>query len=253
MGFSTYELMGLDEELLKAAERGDADRARELSRRGTNLNTRDDFRGYADVVRLLLDRGSDVDARNNDGKAPLDLAREKEHVVAGTPRYWFRFVASIILTTSSALIVFILLYPVLFSQLSSLVKGQIIVTDISQIAKAGPSLEHYEKDVSDARFISDTDLFGIMLIIIWFGGIFIFLLIASRLAMNSELLKAAEKGDVRRVKKLLDEWEEGVDDWTPLINANINAKTRMAGLHCTLRLLMVTLMLPGCFSIEEQM
>jgi arabinogalactan oligomer/maltooligosaccharide transport system permease protein len=73
-------------------------------------------------------------------------------------RYWYRFVASIVLTTFGALIVFILLYPVLFALLSSLVRGQMIVTDISQIAKAGLSLEHYVKAISDPRFINDTIL-----------------------------------------------------------------------------------------------
>ncbi|QOJ79122.1 ABC transporter permease subunit [Infirmifilum lucidum] len=69
-------------------------------------------------------------------------------------RYWGGFVASILLTTLSALIVFIMLYPVLYAVLTSLVRGQIIITDPSQILATGISLEHYSKAVSDPRFVN---------------------------------------------------------------------------------------------------
>ncbi len=69
-------------------------------------------------------------------------------------RYWGRFVASVLLTTLAALIVFIMLYPVLYAVLTSLVKGQTIITDPSQILAAGVSLEHYSKAISDPRFVN---------------------------------------------------------------------------------------------------
>jgi arabinogalactan oligomer/maltooligosaccharide transport system permease protein len=72
--------------------------------------------------------------------------------------YWYKYVASIILTTLSILVVCIMLYPVLFAVLSSLVRGQMLVTDPAQIYKVGLSLEHYLKAVSDPRFISATTL-----------------------------------------------------------------------------------------------
>uniref|UniRef100_A0A7C4FB08 ABC transporter permease subunit n=1 Tax=Thermofilum pendens TaxID=2269 RepID=A0A7C4FB08_THEPE len=62
--------------------------------------------------------------------------------------------ASIVLTTLSALLVFIMLYPVLFAVLSSLIRGQMLVTDPAQVLEVGLSLEHYTKAVSDPRFVS---------------------------------------------------------------------------------------------------
>ena len=70
--------------------------------------------------------------------------------------YWLRYVASVVLTTLSALIVFILLYPVLFAVLSSLIRGQMLVTDPIRAVEVGLSLEHYVKAVSDPRFASAT-------------------------------------------------------------------------------------------------
>jgi len=92
--FSTYELMGLDEELLEAAERGDVGRVHELLGRDANPNARDEFgftplhwaafNGHAEVARLLLDRGADVDARSKNGLTPLHLAAFHGHAkVAG--------------------------------------------------------------------------------------------------------------------------------------------------------------------------
>jgi ABC-type maltose transport systems, permease component len=76
--------------------------------------------------------------------------------VARLGGYWLRYVASTVLTTLSALIVFILLYPVLFAVLSSLIRGQMLVTDPIQALRVGLSLEHYFKAVSDPRFVSAT-------------------------------------------------------------------------------------------------
>jgi len=35
--------------------------------------------GRLDIVKLLVERGADVNAKNGDGKTPLDLAREKKY------------------------------------------------------------------------------------------------------------------------------------------------------------------------------
>ena len=89
-GFSTYVSMGLDEELLEAAERGDARKVRELLERGANPNTRDEhgrtplhaaaYHGHAEVARLLLEHGADVNARNDIGYTPLHAAAYYGHV-----------------------------------------------------------------------------------------------------------------------------------------------------------------------------
>jgi len=76
--------------------------------------------------------------------------------VARVGGYWLRCVASILLTTLAALIVFIMLYPVLFAVLSSLIRGQMLVTDPAVVFRVGLSLEHYAKAVSDPRFVSAT-------------------------------------------------------------------------------------------------
>jgi ankyrin repeat protein len=89
-GFSTYELMRLDKELLEAAERGDARKIRELLGKGANPNTRDEhdwtplhnaaFNDRLDVVRLLLEHGADPGIGDDWGRTPLDRAREGGYV-----------------------------------------------------------------------------------------------------------------------------------------------------------------------------
>ncbi len=66
----------------------------------------------------------------------------------------FYYSPRIILTVVGVLIVFMMLYPVLFAILSSLVRGQIIVTSLEDIAKYGLTFDHYLKAISDENFRS---------------------------------------------------------------------------------------------------
>ena len=82
--------MSLDSELLEAARKGDVRKVRELLDRGANVNARDEYgwtplhlaayRGYAEVARLLLDRGANVDARDDVGDTPLHWAAHDGHL-----------------------------------------------------------------------------------------------------------------------------------------------------------------------------
>ena len=74
------------------ADGGDAELARMLITAGSDVNARQrhgwtPLHGAADggdpeLVRLLLARGADPNARNDNGDTPLDVAREKRHVEA---------------------------------------------------------------------------------------------------------------------------------------------------------------------------
>jgi len=59
----------------------------------------------------------------------------------------------IILTVIGILIVFMLVYPVLFAILTSLVRGQIIITELQDIFKYGLTLDHYLSVITDETFI----------------------------------------------------------------------------------------------------
>ncbi|MET1159897.1 MAG: ABC transporter permease subunit [Thermoprotei archaeon] len=72
-----------------------------------------------------------------------------------TTRIWY-YLVRIFLTVIGLLIVFIMLYPLLYAILTSFVKGQVIVTNLSEISKYGVSLEHYLTAVSDPTFVSST-------------------------------------------------------------------------------------------------
>ena len=81
--------MGLDEELLEAAERGDAGMVRELLERGADMNAKDEngwtmlhhaaYANSLNAVRLLLERGADTSVKDDEGRTPLDIARERKH------------------------------------------------------------------------------------------------------------------------------------------------------------------------------
>ena len=59
----------------------------------------------------------------------------------------------IILTVIGILIVFMLVYPILFAILTSLVRGQIIITELQDIFKYGLTLDHYLSVITDEAFI----------------------------------------------------------------------------------------------------
>ncbi len=65
-----------------------------------------------------------------------------------------RQLARLVLTVVGLLIVFIMLYPLLYVVVSSLVAGQVLVTGLGDLAKYRLSLEHYVDAVSDPRFVS---------------------------------------------------------------------------------------------------
>ncbi len=68
----------------------------------------------------------------------------------------FYYLAKIVVTVIGLLIVFIFLYPLLYAVLTSLVRGQVLVTSLGEIWKYGLSLEHYYSAVSDPTFVSST-------------------------------------------------------------------------------------------------
>jgi hypothetical protein len=81
--------MGLNKQLFEAVRRGDVEEVRELLEKGADVNAKNndgwtplhDAAGHdhVDFARLLVENGADVNAKNNDGKTPIDIAREKGH------------------------------------------------------------------------------------------------------------------------------------------------------------------------------
>jgi len=71
-------------ELHKAARRGDLQRVKSLVEKGADVNTRDNdgetplheaaSEGYLEVARFLVERGADVNAKDNHGLTPLHAA-----------------------------------------------------------------------------------------------------------------------------------------------------------------------------------
>jgi ABC-type spermidine/putrescine transport system permease subunit II len=68
----------------------------------------------------------------------------------------YLYLARLGLTSIGLLIVFILLYPLLYVIISSLIRGQVIATGLSDATRYGLSLQHYLRTIRDSRFISAT-------------------------------------------------------------------------------------------------
>jgi len=74
----------IDEKLMRASERGDAESVEMLLKKGANPNYRDNdgfsplhfaaFYGRAKVAEILIRQGAEVNARDNDGNTPLHFA-----------------------------------------------------------------------------------------------------------------------------------------------------------------------------------
>jgi ankyrin repeat protein len=77
-------------DLHSAASAGDAERVRELLKKGADPNAKNEYgntplheaasRGHVDVVRLLLEHGADPNIQNEDGWTPLHVAAIRGHV-----------------------------------------------------------------------------------------------------------------------------------------------------------------------------
>ena len=80
----------LDDELLSAAKTGDSALVENLLDRGADIEARDNNhgrtalmlasgRGEVVVVKTLLDHGADINARNKEGSTALDIAYDEGH------------------------------------------------------------------------------------------------------------------------------------------------------------------------------
>jgi len=81
--------------LYLAVNKGKKDIAELLLDKGANIEAHSDKtegrtplheavrQGYEDIVKMLLDRGANAFALDNSGKAPLDIARERNRVEIG--------------------------------------------------------------------------------------------------------------------------------------------------------------------------
>jgi ankyrin repeat protein len=76
--------------LHKAALVGDAERVKELLKKGANPNIKNEkgrtplhaaaYKGHVEVARLLLEHGADPNTQDKDGNTPLHWAAYKGHV-----------------------------------------------------------------------------------------------------------------------------------------------------------------------------
>ena len=82
---------GVDEDFLEAAKRGDLVTTRDLIAKGANVNAKVNEagrtalilateRGYIEIVKLLLDKGVDVNTRYNAGQTALMIASYQGYI-----------------------------------------------------------------------------------------------------------------------------------------------------------------------------
>ncbi len=67
-----------------------------------------------------------------------------------------KFIGKLVLTVLGLLVVCVILYPITVPILSSLVRGQVLVSTPEEAAKFGLSLEHYIQAVTNPQFVSAT-------------------------------------------------------------------------------------------------
>jgi Ankyrin repeats (many copies) len=89
LGSALFKLFGSDAALLKAASENDAKQVADLIRKGANVNVKDRwgwapmsmaaYGGYADIAKLLIEAGADLDYQDVDNDKPIDLATSKGH------------------------------------------------------------------------------------------------------------------------------------------------------------------------------
>ena len=98
-GYSGSANHSLDDQLIEAADDGNTALIEDLLDRGADIEARDDdgwnalmsasYYGQVAVVELLLDRGADIEARSNSGNTALSWASKKGHdEVAAVLRAW---------------------------------------------------------------------------------------------------------------------------------------------------------------------
>ena len=91
-GAAAVAIVPLNEQeaaLKAAAVKGDTDAVKALLDKGTKVDARDEdggtalghavWFGHVETVRLLIDRGADVNAKKRDGLTPLQLANASNH------------------------------------------------------------------------------------------------------------------------------------------------------------------------------
>lgn len=88
-GISVNSYAGINEDLFKAVKKGNIARVAELINKGADINAKDNDgktaliyaadKGHTEIATLLIDKGANVNAKSNGGKTALMLARAIGH------------------------------------------------------------------------------------------------------------------------------------------------------------------------------